>query len=1701
MIVATVAALAVYSVPAAANAAPVPTRTIAAPSHRVAAAVPARGIVGLPTPPAGTGKQLNATSEQLAAQHGPARGPAGGSHSTATSGPTAGTQPQTHTLAQVQAQTQAQVQAAATQAPVDVPALDNEFTQVTANPDGTMTDKISSGLLQVNRNGTWVPVNTALSASAGALTPAATKAAMQFSAGGTGSLASLGTPAGPMTLDAFAALPAPTVSGDTATYRNVLPDTDLTLTARPQGFEYSEVLRAAPAAAATLRIPLHLPAGDSLAARTGGGWQVTDASGTVLAKISPVVMWDAAHNPSTTGYDGEHPVATQLITTAAGPELDVTPDLAFLTAPTTRYPVTIDPSVSLPDNLDTDVTTYCTTCNYDTTVDLHVGASQYGTLYRSFLRFDDSAIKGKNVTSASLGLWEHDPYTCSPKPTWTEGAAGMGPGTTWNTQPAMDGQLWNSSSFNGSGNTTPPSCGTGGGQSLNITGLVQAWSHNGKPSPEALAMRAASESDTTQWKIFYSANTNLAPFISVTYNTTPATPASGLASHLTSTFTPQLSGPVSSPDGGTLTAHFYTQTQGCSSGCPDIVNDGTATAASGTTATYTIPTGKVTPGQSYSWWMKTCNSAGSCSANSATQTLTVDPLLGAGDKGFFSYTTRKLTDRLTLKVNNASGDLVAEQNDLKIPGLVSDLSLGRTYNSLANAAGSQNIGGHGTGLGWQMSTGSDVKLITGSNPDYVRAWLGDGATLQFIANGAGYLTPAGADGDLKKNSDGSFTLAMHSSAEKFDFDSSGTLTGDTDRNGNKVTFTYTTCNSRPVTATITGTRGDAGGRVVTVSHDASCNLTGMSQTASSTAGGASRSVTIGQTSSQETSATDAGGGHYSYGYDAGHNLTSVTTPDGHQTAIGYDAGHRVTSLTQDPSGINATTTFAYPSATETDVTDADGHTTKYFSDTYDHVTKTTDANGHDQSATFNGDSKISSFASAAGTSTFAYTNGSESLSTSTGAMGATSNLYYNNTSSSTKYLPSSSKDSNGTMGSYTYDGPGNQSGSSDGAASPDTAYSHHNDNGYRPDGSTGTASGNFQQYPGTLDFTTEPNNKGKGNPTPANCTRPSADGGGVDNCTAYQYDAGGDLSAVLPTTGNSLTAQHLAYDGFGRVATATSGRGVTTSYTYDNLDRTTGIVYSDNTSQISYTYNGDGTQATRSDSSGLTSYGYDALNRLTSKTATGATSYTLGYAYDKVGNLTSLTDGRGTTSYAYDPVNNLTKLTEGAGSHNVEVFKYNSDNKRTDTYDAATGYTLDGNNIVTSNPSGFAAHLASGFNSANKLTSLKTSRSSSDSNLVQNLSYSYANSAGKDTNTRQSVTDNLTGKTTTYNYDSTGRLHEAATGNGGPTYDYCYDGNGNITVAATAATDCSANPAHNHDYNSANQLTGTGYDADGNTTASPASSPALASLGYNGASQTTSITPTGAVTADQFGYAGPDQSERVSQSQAGPATPTPVGYVNGLTGVQSQASTPVGATATSTYYERDPGGGLLAQQTASGENYYYFDGIGSVLGLLDTTGKQTATYTYDPYGAHLGVGKGEAADTSAGDANPWRYTGGQYDATTGLYRFGVRYYDPTLGRFTQTDPLKHLLDLRQGNRYGYGGDDPTNTADPSGKDDCATYYGFYGNSNSSFCLSDLQGLFDFLRPITELEDSYGQTCVDTASGLSSISSFLIGSAACPINEY
>lgn len=68
------------------------------------------------------------------------------------------------------------------------------------------------------------------------------------------------------------------------------------------------------------------------------------------------------------------------------------------------------------------------------------------------------------------------------------------------------------------------------------------------------------------------------------------------------------------------------------------------------------------------------------------------------------------------------------------------------------------------------------------------------------------------------------------------------------------------------------------------------------------------------------------------------------------------------------------------------------------------------------------------------------------------------------------------------------------------------------------------------------------------------------------------------------------------------------------------------------------------------------------------------------------------------------------------------------------------------------------------------------------------------------------------------------------------------------------------------------------------------------------------------------------------------------------------------------------------------------------------------------------------ADTNPG-FQPFGYAGGLYDPDTGLVRFGIRDYDPSIGRWTCKDPIG----LSDGpNVYAYCGNEPLNRIDPNG---------------------------------------------------------------------
>ena len=112
--------------------------------------------------------------------------------------------------------------------------------------------------------------------------------------------------------------------------------------------------------------------------------------------------------------------------------------------------------------------------------------------------------------------------------------------------------------------------------------------------------------------------------------------------------------------------------------------------------------------------------------------------------------------------------------------------------------------------------------------------------------------------------------------------------------------------------------------------------------------------------------------------------------------------------------------------------------------------------------------------------------------------------------------------------------------------------------------------------------------------------------------------------------------------------------------------------------------------------------------------------------------------------------------------------------------------------------------------------------------------------------------------------------------------------------------------------------------------------------------------------------------------------------------------------------------------TVGGETYYYlYDHLGSVIALTDESGKVTAEYEYDVWGNTV---------RQVGDIeNPFRFTGREWDAESGLYYYRVRYYDPIIGRFISRNPSPGLLTNPQSfNKYTYTFNNPLSYVDPFG---------------------------------------------------------------------
>ena len=121
--------------------------------------------------------------------------------------------------------------------------------------------------------------------------------------------------------------------------------------------------------------------------------------------------------------------------------------------------------------------------------------------------------------------------------------------------------------------------------------------------------------------------------------------------------------------------------------------------------------------------------------------------------------------------------------------------------------------------------------------------------------------------------------------------------------------------------------------------------------------------------------------------------------------------------------------------------------------------------------------------------------------------------------------------------------------------------------------------------------------------------------------------------------------------------------------------------------------------------------------------------------------------------------------------------------------------------------------------------------------------------------------------------------------------------------------------------------------------------------------------------------------------------------------------------------------GLISESSTSVNNFYHYDGLGSVIALSNASGIPSAAYIYDAWGNSLQI-----APPTIGTKNKFLFTGEALDSGTQLYYLRARYYDTIAGRFTSKDPFSGNTGVPlTTNRFVYVLNRPTLFSDPSGR--------------------------------------------------------------------
>jgi RHS repeat-associated protein len=860
-------------------------------------------------------------------------------------------------------------------------------------------------------------------------------------------------------------------------------------------------------------------------------------------------------------------------------------------------------------------------------------------------------------------------------------------------------------------------------------------------------------------------------------------------------------------------------------------------------------------------------------------------------------------------INVTNGNMYLQQTDYRLPGHGEGLDLTRTYNSQSTRTGI-------FGYGWTTSYEESLQLLGNS---FMKLNLADGRAVFLAKRTTGEFTaqePLDFRGQIANNTDGSYTLTFKD-GRVHQFNSSGKLLSLTDRNNNTITLSYDS-NGRLTTVT------DASGRTLTLTY-ASNIVSSVSDSQGTIATYTSWWDRL------ETVRYPDGSGFNFYHNWSYNKLGIVTDVYGNylESHTYDDAGHALTS--QVANNGTELYTLNYVSSTETDVTDALGHVTKYFYDTskgrnvvtrvegscgcgssqiqtwtYDNqlnVASQTDALGHTTSYTYDGEGNRLTQTDATGTITYTYNSLGEVLTRTDQMSGVWTNTY-----DSVGNLVTA-KDALNNTTTLTYDSHGEPLTVTDPRNNPTTI--------------TYDTNGNLTRLTDALNNQTNVAYDARGRVTSVTNV--------LNQATSYEYDLAGRLKKITYPDANFVSA---TYDLGGRTTKIKDARGNDTNFAYDAAYRLTSVTNAAN-AVSTYTYDSMSNLTGVTDPLNRTAnYTYDEFNRLTRITypeaSTGAGRLHEDFAYDSAGNLLQKTDQAGrVTSFCYDSANRPVTSTDPALK--VTSYEYNARSRTTAVVDALNQryeFVYDVLGRLTQEKKGtatksFAYDAAGNRTQRTDFNGASTNYTFDALNRLTAIAYPDTTSAtyGYDVLSRLTTATNPNG-TVTIGYDNRGRV-SSVTDVFGQVVGYAYDANSNRTQlslnSVTSAT---------YQYDVLNRLTQLADAASLNTI-----------FGYDATNKLTSRTlPNGVATAYQ--YDGLDRLTRLTHSK-GVNTIADFQYqfnaVNNITQIIDSAG-----TQSFTYDSVD----RLTSATHTGQanESYSYDAVGN-----RTASHLSSSYSYQPF--------------------------------------------------------------------------------------------------------------------------------------------------------